>query len=251
MTVDVIETARRRSRRLLLLVVAATAALTTAVCVAGLGLSGTLDATPAPTDPATTGITGPASPAPDGVSVVLPVDVTWVSVAGVALPVSPTAGPRRRDGGLASGFAHTPAGALLAAVHLLVRTTPQVGADVFAPTLDAQVVGEHAAAMRAAVDADYRTLGGEAAGGAPVGVLTAALAGARITAYTDSAATVDLLTVAVDATGTARFAASLVELTWTGADWALLAPPGGRWDTVVRPVTPAQAATYPPLAPGR
>ena len=29
--------------------------------------------------------------------------------------------------GLAAGFAHTPAGAVLAAVHLLVRTTPQVG----------------------------------------------------------------------------------------------------------------------------
>lgn len=251
MTVDVIETARRRSRRLLILVVAATAALTTTVCAAGLGLSGTLRATPAPTASATTGGTGPTSPAPDGVPVVLPVDVTWVSVAGVALPVSPSAGPRRREDGLASGFARTPAGALLAAVHLLVRTTPQVGADVFAPTIDAQVIGEHAPAMRAAVDADHRALGGDTTGGGPVGVLTSALAGARITAYTDTAATIDLLTVAVDAAGTARFAASQVDLTWTGADWALVAPPGGRWDTVVRPVTPAQAATYPPLAPGR
>jgi hypothetical protein len=173
-------------------------------------------------------------------------------VAGVALPVSATAGPLRREHGLASGFVHTPAGAVLAAVHLLVNTTPQVGSAVFEPTLRDQVVGADAAAMREAVQADYRRLGGDAAaGGGPVGSLPAALAGVRIPSFTHAAARVDLLTVAVDATGIARFAATPVDVAWTGADWALVAPPAGRWDGVVAALTPMQAASYPPLAPGR
>jgi hypothetical protein len=172
-------------------------------------------------------------------------------VAGVALPVSATAGPLRREHGLAAGFAHTPAGAVLATVHLLVNTTPQVGSAVFEPTLRDQVVGPDAPAMRAAVEADYQTLGGDPTSGGPVGALPAALAGVRVTAFTDTAARIDLLTVAVDATGTARFAATPVDLSWSGTDWALVAPPDGRWDSLVQPVTATQAAAYPPLSPGR
>jgi hypothetical protein len=242
MTTDVIQTARRRSRRLLLVTLAATAGVVVAVCAAALAVTGTVTTGPAPTS-------APLASESGAVGVVmLPADVTWTTVAGVALPGSATAGPRHRDGGLAAGFAHTPAGALLAAVHLLVNTTPQVGPAVFAPTLASQVVGEHADAMRAAVQASYATLGGD---GGPIGSLTSALAGARLAGYDQTAGTVDLLTVAIDATGTARFAATPVRLVWTGADWALLAPPDGEWDGIVRPVTPAQAATWPPLAPGR
>jgi hypothetical protein len=105
--------------------------------------------------------------------------------------------------------------------------------------------------MRAAVEADYRRLGGEAASGGPVASLPAALAGVRIPSFTHTAARVDLLTVAVDAAGIARFAATPVDVAWTGADWALVAPPAGRWDGVVAALTPTQAADYPPLAPGR
>ena len=82
-------------------------------------------------------------------------------------------------------------------------------------------------------------------------MLPAALAGVRMAAYSDAAASIDLLTVAVDASGTARFVATPVDLAWTGSDWALVAPPAGRWDGVIAAVTPAQAAAYPPLAPGR
>ena len=184
-------------------------------------------------------------------TLVLPEDVTWVRVAGVALPTSATAGPREQRAGLAAGFAHTPAGALLAAVHLLVRSTPQVGSAVFGPTLDRQVVGKYAAALRTAVAADYHDLGGGQASGAAVGSLPAALVGARLVSYTDIAAVLDLLTAVIDATGTMRFAATTVALAWTGRDWALLAPPHGRWDSVVRAVPATEAAAYPPLAPGR
>lgn len=247
MTLDVITAARRRTRRLVLVVAGTGAVICALVYPLGLYANSRLDdnaATPPPTPV-------PGSPAPSAVAVVLPADTTWTTVAGVALPVSGTGGPLRREHGLAAGFAHTPAGAVLAAGHLLVNTTPQVGSAVFEPTLRTQVVGEHAEAMRAAVEADYRQLGGDPAAGGPVGSLPAALAGVRMTSFTDVAARIDLLTVAVDATGAARFVATAIDLAWTGADWALVAPPTGRWDGVVTAVTPAQATAYPPLAPGR
>ena len=246
MTIDVITAARRRTRRLLLTGLAGVGLLAPALCSAAVFVASrhsegaTVPAASQPVRP---------QPTPTGAAtLVLPANVTWVGVAGVALPISATAGPREQHNGLAAGFAHTPAGALLAAVHVLVRSTPQVGSAVFAPTLDRQVVGRYAAAMRTAVAADYRDLGGEQASGAAVGSLPAALAGGRLISYTDTAAVLDLLTTAVDATGAVRFAATTVTMAWTGRDWALIAPPQGRWDSVVRAVTATEAAAYAPLA---
>jgi hypothetical protein len=250
MTLDVITAARRRTRRLLLMVAGTGAVICALVYPLGLYANSRLDDNALPPPTATTPAQGSGSPAPSAV-VVVPADTTWMTVAGVALPASATGGPRHRDHGLAAGFAHTPAGAVLAGVHLLVNTTPQVGSAVFEPTLRTQVVGEHATAMRAAVEADYRQLGGDPATGRPVGSLPAALAGVRMATFTDTAARIDLLTVAVDATGTARFFATLIDVCWTGSDWALLAPPAGRWDGTIAEVTSPQAAAYPPLAPGR
>jgi hypothetical protein len=243
-------TSRRRTRRLVLIVAGAAVVLCVLVYPLGLYADSRLaENAPAPVPPGVPPVSGPPS-SPVSVAVVMPADTTWTTVAGVALPTSATAGPLHHDHGLASGFAHTPAGAVLAAVHLLVNTTPQVGPAVFEPTLRTQVVGRDAAAMRNAVEADYRSLGGDPAGGGPIGSLPATLAGVRLAAFTDAAARVDVLTVAVDPTGTARFAATPVDLAWTGSDWALVAPPAGRWTGVVIAVTPAQAASYPPLAPG-
>jgi hypothetical protein len=250
MTFDVIAAARRRTRRLVVVVAVTVVVICAVVYPLGLYANSRLDDNAA--TPATTTTPAPLSGSPSAaVAVVLPADTSWTTVAGVALPVSASAGPLRREHGLAAGFAYTLAGMVLAGVHLLVNTTPQVGSDVFEPTLRTQVVGEHAAAMRAAVEADYRQLGGDPVTGGPVGSLPAALAGARVAAYTDAAGSMDLLTVAVDAAGSARFVATRVDLAWTGADWALVAPPAGRWDGVITAVTPAQAGAYPPLAPGR
>lgn len=250
MTFDVIAAARRRTRRLLIVVAGTAVVICALVYPIALYANSRLDDSAPPAETAVTaGL--PTAPGSSPAAVVLPADTTWTTLAGVALPTSATAGPLRRGHGLAAGFAHTPAGAVLAAVHLLVNTTPQVGSAVFEPTLRDQVVGANQAAMRAAVQADYWTLGGDPTGGGPVGALPAALAGVRVTAYTDTAARIDLLTVVVDTTGTARFAATPVGLVWTGADWALVAPPAGRWDGVVTAVTPAAAAAYPSLAPGR
>src|SRR5260221_75459 len=85
--------------------------------------AGTAAGPPTATTPAQ--VSGSSSPS--AVAVVLPADTTWTTVVGVALPVSATAGPLRCDHSLTAGFAHTPAGAVLAGVRLLVNTTPQVG----------------------------------------------------------------------------------------------------------------------------
>ena len=107
----------------------------------------------------------------------LPADVRWVRVAGVDLPVSAATGPTQAVGGLARGFAHTPAGAVVAALHLLVRTSPQVGPAVFDPTITAQVVGPDAGGDARQVTADYQQAAAAAgiAYGQPLGDLPATL----------------------------------------------------------------------------
>jgi len=176
----------------------------------------------------------------------LPPDVTWSETAGVSLPVSAQAGPRDTSEGRARGFERSPAGAVLAAVHLLVRVAPQVGPDVFDPTLRTQVVGPDAAAMRANVAAQYRVMV-EQAGivfGQPVGRLYAALRGYRIDAYTADAAVLQVMTEARTSDGQPVMAAVGIEVRWSGGDWALIAPPGGSWEQTVTVVGRSEAATF-------
>jgi hypothetical protein len=158
----------------------------------------------------------------------LPADLRFVAVAGVRLPASPTAGPRNSAGGLARGFARDPAGVVLAAAHLLVRVHPQVGADVFGPTLAGQVIGPHAAALSANVERSYRQLltGWPVPYGQPAGRLGFRVAGFALDAYTPDQAGVRLLLEVPTAGGPVLGATSL-RLGWHRGDWALVAPAGG------------------------
>jgi hypothetical protein len=176
--------------------------------------------------------------------------VAWTRLAGVGLPTSPATGPAQTLGGLARGFTRSRAGAVVAALHLVVRTTPQVGPGVFEPTIAEQVTGEHATAMARVTGEEYRRLAARAGlpYGQPLGDLPAHLAGVHVDAYTDDEAEVSVLTAAVDATGMTRYAATTVTVVWTGGDWRLLAPPAGRWDGLVRIVEYARVAGYAPIA---
>jgi hypothetical protein len=51
----------------------------------------------------------------------IPMQVTWLQVGLGALPFSAAAGPSRIRGGVPSGFAHAPAGAVQAAIQILGR----------------------------------------------------------------------------------------------------------------------------------
>ncbi len=250
MTIDVIDAARRRSRRAVRVGLMVAVALAVLVYPAALYVNSRLD-DPAPVGaPATVDVPWPAESAP--IAGLLPADVAWVRIAGVDLPVSASAGPRETVGGLARGFGHTRAGSVLAALHLLVRTAPQVGPAIFDSTLANQVVGEHAARMRAYVAVSYEQAA-TAAGvpyGQPLGDLPAEVAGVRVVAYTDDAAQLSVLTSAIDAAGSTRYAATTVHMRWTGSDWALVAPAGGRWDAAVRLADPTDVSGFTPLRTG-
>jgi hypothetical protein len=244
MTIDVIRAARRRTRRRLLIAAMIPLGIAALIYPAGLWADARIDGDPTPT----------SSPAPapmaSTVDNSVSAGVSWVRVAGVDLPISPRSGPRQVVGGLARGFAHTQEGAVIAALHLLVRTTAQVGPAVFDPTITAQVVGPDQAAMRTYVAADYLQQA-TAAGitfGQPLRDLRAQFAAVRIDAYTGAACDLAVLTTIPDGAGTLRYAATTVHMRWTGADWALLAPPDGRWDSQVHLVDPAEAAGFTPLA---
>lgn len=181
-----------------------------------------------------------------------PTDLTWISVAGLDLPVSATAGPRDLAGGRARGFGQTPAGAVLAALHLLVRSSPQVGPGVWGPTLCEQVVGPDIAAYTDAVKQDY-----EAARerlrvpyGEPLGRIYASIGGVRVDAYSPHAASLRVLIEAPAADRGIALAATVVQVSWSGTDWQLIAPPRGDWSTMRVLISADLAAGYAPL-PGR
>lgn len=168
----------------------------------------------------------------------VPGDLTFTEVAGVRLPVSDTAGPSQAAGGLARGFTRTQVGAALAAAHILVRVHPEVGADVFGPTLDHQVVGdvEDVQALSGNVTDAYEQLLQQwpATYGQPAGRLYLAIGGYRIDSITDTDAIVALLIEIPDKGGGSLLGATTVAMRWHQGDWALVAPAGGAFrDTSV------------------
>ncbi|MET7879830.1 hypothetical protein ABZS52_23225 [Micromonospora profundi] len=168
------------------------------------------------------------------------------------MPVSTQSGPRNLSEGQAHGFTRDPGGAVLAAVHIVVRVNPQVGPAVFDPTLRTQVVGADAAAMRVQVAQAYHELRGQAgvADGLPVGRLNATLLGYRIVSYTDDEVVLRLLTEAPDGSGSALMVSTEVRVRWTGSDWALLAPAGGTFDQAVTVVLDPYTAMFLPFSTG-
>jgi hypothetical protein len=75
-----------------------------------------------PPGPTEGGEPGPVpSAGPTTVPTTAPEDVTWELVNGIAVPRSASAGPTQIDGPLHHGFAHTPEGALMAALQIYTR----------------------------------------------------------------------------------------------------------------------------------
>jgi len=254
MTYEVIAAARRTTRRravaVVVVVLVALAALATGwffLARRGATAPSAISTAP-PTTPSTVDGSAAAGTQPE-----VTLDTGWAEIAGVELPVSATTGPWNTRDGRARGFARTGAGAVFAAVHLLVRTTAQVGPNVFDPTFTEQVVGPDAASMHQQVAQTYAQLRDTAQVpyGQPVGRLAAVLRGFRIDSYTPTDATVVVLTEAADSGGTPRLAATQVRMRWTGDDWTLVAPAGGTWNDAVLIVPPDQAGTFTALSQGR
>jgi hypothetical protein len=177
--------------------------------------------------------TAPAAP-PAGPPTVPAINLAgwrWADFHGIALPASAHDGPRHTRGGLASGFTDTPAGALLAAVNIAVRTAAEWGPAIYTPTITSQVTGPDTAALLQGDTAAYAQLQAAAhtRAGQPAGRGYAAVAAYRFAAYSPAAATVDIITAGPASDGTTVWAATRIEAVWDGADWHVTAPPGASW----------------------
>ena len=194
---------------------------------------------PAARNPAATA-TAPASPAgaagsgsqgrPQVPRVSL-ASVRWSGFYGVELPVSAQAGPYDTSGGVAAGFAHTPLGALLAAVNIGVRANAQWGPRIFTAVIRGQVTGPDAAALLASCQAAYdqAAQSRQVAGGQPLGTVHVTEQAFRWITYSPAAANL-ALAVAGPGDGGATVRASVqMEVVWDGGDWKVVAPPGGDW----------------------
>jgi hypothetical protein len=222
--------ARRAPRRRLLPAVAAVIA----AAAAGLGLllarggpAGNSAAAPG-RSPAATAVAPDAGPLLPQVSLA---GLRWSDYHGVELPSSAAAGPRDVSGGLASGFADTPLGALLATLNIAVRANAQWGPGIYGPTIRDQVTGPDAAALLSACQAGYAQASQAAhvTGGAPLGNAYVSEEAFRWVAYASLDATVDLVSAGPGSQGTTAQATTRVEVIWSGGDWRVLAPPGGDW----------------------
>jgi hypothetical protein len=216
--------ARRAPRRVLPVAVAVIA-----VAVASLALLLVRGGPPA-------GRAAPAvSAAPAPVGAALPqvslAGLRWSAYHGVMLPSSPAAGPRDTSGGLASGFADTPLGALTAALNIAVRANAQWGPGIYGPTIREQVTGPYAAALLAGCQATYAqdSKAAHVTGGAPLGNAYVTEEAFRWVAWSPAAATVDLVSAAPGTQGVTVRATVRVQATWSGHDWRVVAPPGGDW----------------------
>lgn len=172
-------------------------------------------------------------------------DITWASYSGIELPVSARNGPDYMENGLARGFTDTPAGAVVAAVNIAVRTAAQWGPAIYEPTIRAQVTGPDTAALLASDASQWAALQA-AAPGQPASPAYVTVAAYRIVSWTTAAATVDIVTEAPGASGSQlAIAATRIQLTWMASDWRLIAPPGGDWAATATPM--ASLSGYTPF----
>lgn len=212
--------------------------------------AGGADASPEPGSTAVRAEQPPApAPQPPADPEPAEADVTAVTWQGYSMPVSPSAGPQRMTDTRATGFARTPLGAALAALHISVRMAPMTGPKVYRPAITEQVVGHDTTKQLAAVDTQYRQLAKVAgvSGGAPVIGATPPFTGYRVRDYTDTTATVDLVVTNPYKNTDLQYA---IPVRWADGDWRIVFNPAataGGWFTVTKP---NPATSYQPFTKG-
>lgn len=209
----------------------ASAALVLIVIVAGV-----LVAVIAPGDDSNNGADGtsPASPAttesspeqalPTTPPTTAPTGVRWELVGPLDVPISAAAGPTKLTATTASGFAHTPEGALIAAAQISTRASYSLGREYWEPTIEQQFVPS------ADRDRMLATLRATDTGPSDPGSLSQ-IAGFSYQSYTPDTAVIGLVFRAPSA-GTPRYHVLTTTLLWRGGDWRMQAPPGGAWASV-------------------
>ncbi|HEY1919611.1 MAG TPA: hypothetical protein VGH27_28915 [Streptosporangiaceae bacterium] len=158
-------------------------------------------------------------------------DLSWVNFHGIQLPASAQDGPRSTNGGLASGFADTPGGALVAAINIAVRTAALWGPAIYTPTITHQVTGPDTTALLNADTSSYQALqtAAHVPAGQPAGRGYAAEAAYQFVTWTPASAAVDLVTEGPGDNGATALAVTRIQVVWQHGDWHVVAPPGGTW----------------------
>ncbi|NLT55288.1 MAG: hypothetical protein GXX79_12165 [Actinomycetales bacterium] len=172
--------------------------------------------------------------------------MSWTAVGGVLLPASRLHGPRIASDGRAAGYSRSEAGAALAAVQVLMRTSPTAGPLIYRPILAGQLTGANTAALRQTLDAQYAALReqAEATGGvrlpdgAPIPGANARIRGYRLQAFgeTTGTALVEVVLDSPDLRLTDQTVSFTVSLRWAHDDWRVLAPPRGDWASTATPL---------------
>lgn len=146
-------------------------------------------------------------------------DVTAVSWQGLALPISPTAGPATFTDTRSKGFAQSELGAALAAVHLSSHIDPYTGPAAFEPTIDEQVIGD-TAALKKLVNATYadQAKKHQVTGGAPILAPTGQMKAWRIDGYNPTG--VNNVEIYVG-TPTGSDVVYMIGVQWVDGDWKL------------------------------
>jgi hypothetical protein len=177
--------------------------------------------------------------------------VSWTNFHGIDLPVSTSAGPRTMRNGLASGFAQSPTGALLAASNIAVRTAAQWGPAIFRPTITQQVTGPAAGALLRADTDTYAQLRRASLGSRSKAASSsqAVEEAYRFVAYTPAAAIVEVVTTSQGASGSLVLVMTRLRVVWQRGDWRLYAPPDGDWANTATAIS--SLAGYTLLSAGR
>ncbi|KDA40862.1 hypothetical protein BMG523Draft_04326 [Frankia sp. BMG5.23] len=163
-------------------------------------------------------------------------DVTFYDfIGGLRLPRSAAAGPAHLDGFLASGFARSRIGSVLAAINIAYRTAGTLGESVWRPTIERQVIGDNRTALLAAAQREGRQDmpgPGERIAGSDSRII-----GWQLESYSQDTAMVRYLLLLIQAKGQPLLAAVRVEVRWVDDDWKVVAPSGGDWRNAGSQVT--------------
>lgn len=180
---------------------------------------------------------GGGSGTPDGSDQTIPASappgVTWTIYHAIALPGSPVYGPTKTDGDVATGYAHSPTGALLAASNIVTRYA--LGAD-WRTVLHKQTVPGPGQQAWETARAGYDGTTDHPAPGT-----RGQYSAFRFINYTPDLATVELVTQFASYGGAQQ--ASTLTVQWNGQDWLLALQPDGGPNPPQQPITSLEGFT--------